>query len=89
MSTHAARIESSDRLQRVAAYLSDHEWRSTMDIIQACNVCAINSIIFELRRNGYVIETRRMTTPEGEPFWQYRLCNTQGQYEMSTIKEAV
>jgi hypothetical protein len=59
MSTHAARISSSDRLQRVDALLADGREYSTLEIIQACEVCAVNSIIDELRANGRVIACRR------------------------------
>lgn len=49
---HAANIEKSKRLQRVDALLSDLRPRSTLEIIQQAEVCAVNSIISELRRNG-------------------------------------
>ena len=63
---------NSERLQRVLTYLTDAQWHSTMDIIQHCNVCAVNSIIWELRSNGYLIDKRRMTTPEGKTHYEYK-----------------
>jgi hypothetical protein len=53
---HAASLEKSKRLKRVDEYLSDLRPRSTMEIIQACTVCAVNSIIAELRANGRQIK---------------------------------
>jgi len=67
MSTHAARVSSSDRLKRVDELLADGREYSTLEIIQACEVCAVNSIIDELRDNGRVIQCRR----EGNR-WLYR-----------------
>ncbi len=58
MAIHAARIEESDRLRRVLGLLSDGNWHGTWDISQAAKVCAVNTIITELRANGIRIETR-------------------------------
>lgn len=54
-----ANMNTSDRLQRVAKYLADGKEHTTMDIIQNCRVCAVNSIIAELRSNSLVITCRR------------------------------
>lgn len=54
----AAKLETSDRLQRVDALLADGREYSTRDIIIACDVCAVNSIAAELRANGRDIRTR-------------------------------
>jgi hypothetical protein len=64
---HAANIESSKRLQRVDNLLSDLRPRSTLEIVQQAGVCAVNSIISELRRNGRQINCHRH---EGN--WYYR-----------------
>lgn len=56
---HAARLEHSPRLQRVADLLADGREYSTLEIIQAAGVCAVNSIIAELRANGFSILCRR------------------------------
>ncbi|CQR43688.1 hypothetical protein THICB3320738 [Thiomonas sp. CB3] len=64
---HYARIDTSPRLQRVAALLADGRAYTTLDIVQAAGVCAVNSAIAELRWNGYSIECRR----EGD-VWVYR-----------------
>ena len=63
----AARLTSSDRLQRVDALLASGQEYSTFEIIQSCDVCAVNSIIAELRANGRRIDCRR----EGD-VWYYR-----------------
>ena len=67
---HAAKLEKSDRLQRVHKYLKgcDGE-KSTMDIIKATNTCAVNSVISELRDNGIAIDCRR----DGSK-WLYKLA---------------
>jgi hypothetical protein len=49
---HAARLESSPRLQRVLSALREHGKLTTLEIIQLAGVCAVNSIISELRRNN-------------------------------------
>ena len=65
---HAARINHSERLQRVLAVLSDGGEHTTFEIIQSAGVCAVNSIVAELRANGYRITCRR----QGDRWW-YRL----------------
>ena len=64
---HAARLDKSERLQRVAKLLKRGGWHSTMDIIQRAQVCAVNSIVAELRANGWQIECQRT----GD-VWRYR-----------------
>lgn len=64
---HAATIANSPRLQRVADLLADGLEHTTMEIIQAAQVCAVNSIIAELRANGFEILCRRVAD-----VWYYR-----------------
>jgi hypothetical protein len=64
---HAASITTSDRLQRVWTVLKVGGWWSTMSIITQANVCAVNSVIAELRQNGKQIECKRMGN-----VWYYR-----------------
>lgn len=66
---HAAKIDNSPRLQRVADLLADGEWHSTLDIIIGAGVCAVNSCVAELRANGYPIACRRV----GKERFEYRL----------------
>ncbi len=56
---HYAKIENSPRLQRVHELLKTGLEYSTMEIIKKANVCAVNTIITELRRNGLTIMTRQ------------------------------
>jgi len=65
---NAASIESSERLNRVLDLLSQGGEFTTLDIIKSANVCAVNSIISELRQNGFDINCQR----RGEK-WFYRL----------------
>ncbi|MES9873126.1 MAG: hypothetical protein ABW146_08445 [Candidatus Sedimenticola sp. 6PFRAG7] len=67
MSTKPARLSTSERLQRVDQLLSDGREYSTLEIAQLANVCAVNSIIDELRSNGRDIRCRR----EGN-LWFYK-----------------
>ena len=71
---HAARLDSSPRLRRVHALLSDGIERSTVEIVNAAHVCAVNSIVAELRENGVYIECRRARDAKsGRPVWLYRM----------------
>lgn len=57
-----ARLNSSKRLQRVLAVLAvlaDCAEHSTMDLITRARVCAVNSIVAELRGNGIAVACRR------------------------------
>ncbi len=65
-----AHIAKSERLQRVEALLMDGLEYSTMEIIQRTYVCAVNSIISELRANGYDIQCQRRNNK-----WFYRMNN--------------
>ncbi len=50
---------TSSRLQRVLKVLSDHCKHSTRDLIRKANVCAVNSIIGEIRQNGITVNCER------------------------------
>lgn len=65
---HAARLARSPRLRRVLALLSDGREHSTLEIVTGAKVCAVNSIIAELRVNGAEINCRRV----GD-VWLYRM----------------
>lgn len=54
-----ARIDRSPRLQRVRDLLLDGRKYSTLEIIRYANVCAVNSIVAELRANGFQIDCKR------------------------------
>lgn len=63
----AARLEKSDRLRRVAMLLKRGSEYSTRAIIERARVCAVNSIVAELRANGLDIRCER----RGDT-WYYR-----------------
>lgn len=65
---NAASVETSKRLQRVDRLLSDRRPHSTLDIIKRAKVCAVNSIISELRRSG-----RKIVCTRDDKTWYYRL----------------
>lgn len=52
---HFAKVETSKRLQKVLALLQDYRPLTTREIIREADVCAVNSIIGELRENGFQI----------------------------------
>jgi hypothetical protein len=63
---HSAKLSKSPRLQRVFNVLLDGKPHTTRNIIRKASVCAVNSIIAELRVNGVNIDCRR----EGD-VWKY------------------
>ena len=71
---HAAKLERSPRLSRVYRLLSDGAEHSTRDIRDRADVCAVSSIISELRDNGADIRCRLIVRHStGERFYLYRL----------------
>lgn len=67
---NAANVEKSDRLQRVWNLLRRGKEYTTMQIVTQAGVCAVNSIVSELRRNGKHIACER----RGDR-WYYRATN--------------
>ena len=65
---NAANPHKSERLKRVIRLLKKRREFSTLEIIQRANVCAVNSIIAELRQAGHKITCQR----RGDR-WFYRL----------------
>jgi hypothetical protein len=73
---HAARLASSKRLQDVLQALTDAGDRglTTREIIDLTGVCAVNSIVSELRKNGHSINCKfQGRTVEGSSVFRYRL----------------
>lgn len=68
---NAASVAKSKRLKRVLAVLNDGKEHTTRDLVVLAEVCAVNSIIAELRVNGYQIDCRR----DGD-VWLYRLTSS-------------
>ena len=73
MTMHAARLDASPRLQRVLAVLADGREYSTLDLVREAQVCAVNSIVAELRANGHAIICRQARATDGARRWLYRL----------------
>ena len=53
---HAARIDDSPRLQKVRDFLRRRRSATTREISNSCDVYAVNSIVAELRANGFTID---------------------------------
>ena len=68
---HSAILAKSTRLQRVYKLLKDGKPHTTRDIIRKASVCAVNSVVAELRSNGVNIACQR----EGD-VWRYWLENS-------------
>lgn len=66
---HSARLSKSPRLQRVFKVLLGGKQYTTRDIIRRASVCAVNSIIAELRTNGININCERRANK-----WYYWLA---------------
>lgn len=67
---HFARLSKSDRLQRTLAVLKAAGGEiSTYDLSRKAGVCAVNSIIAELRENGAVIECRQQVVAGDRRFF--------------------
>uniref|UniRef100_C6E6T2 ArsR family transcriptional regulator n=1 Tax=Geobacter sp. (strain M21) TaxID=443144 RepID=C6E6T2_GEOSM len=52
-SIHYARFIKSDRLQRLLLFMLDGKAHTTLEIIKGADICAVNSAVCELRRNGF------------------------------------
>lgn len=72
---HAARVERSARLRRVHELLSDRREHSTLGIAVGARVCAVNSIVAELRHGGAEIACRVRVSPRGDRVWLYRMTS--------------
>lgn len=70
-SMHAAKIDESPRLQKVRDFLRRQGSATTREISQACDVYAVNSIVAELRANGFTITCVAVKGKRG--VYQYRL----------------
>lgn len=56
---HSAKLDASPRLRRVLDVLGDGQEHTTYEILHQAQVCAVNSIVAELRCNGYDIVCAR------------------------------
>lgn len=69
---HYAKVENSPRLQRILRVLADGAEHSTRNIITDANVCAVNTAISELRRNGYTIAAKSKGIRDGSHVYTYQ-----------------
>lgn len=65
---HYAKIENSERLQRALKLLKKGGRYTTRQIIRKAHVCAVNSVIDEIRENGYNVPCKREKN-----IWYYEL----------------
>lgn len=71
---HYARLDKSARLQRLLSFLADGQEHTTMDIIRQASICAVNSAVSELRRNGHAVNCRPLgMSDDGARVYGYRL----------------
>ena len=68
-----AKFSNSKRLRRVHNLLSDGAEHSTLEISIQAEVCAVSSIVTELRAQGAEIRCRKVCSPGNEPIWLYRM----------------
>lgn len=66
---NAANLKKSKRLKRVMRVLRRGGMYTTRELIRQAHVCAVNSIISELRANGYRIGCKRISRTT----WGYML----------------
>ena len=71
---NAARLKTSKRLQRTLKVLREAKGveLTTRQLMRRANICAVNSVIAELRANGCEITTRR-EVHAGAPRFFYKL----------------
>lgn len=85
---HAANPAKSRRLQAVLAFLikRGQEGATTREIIKACEVCAVNAIVPELRANGYKITCKVKGDPvTGGRVARYILIDQAGRDSLEDI----
>ena len=72
---HHASLRKSARLRRTLDVLERREghWLTTRDLIVEAHICAVNSVIAELRANGCEIECEQRPGKNSERRWAYRL----------------
>lgn len=56
---HYAKLKNSPRLQRLLEFLEDCKPHTTLEIIGGAKICAVNSAVTELRRNGFDVSCTR------------------------------
>ena len=70
-----AKLATSKRLQRLLKFLSDCKPHTTKEIFIGANICAVNTAVTELRRNGFNILCRfKEAVQDGSRIYEYQLC---------------
>lgn len=72
------KLSKNATLQKVFRYLKGARDRgdgtvTTRDILIHTGICAVNSVIGELRENGCEISCEQRRDEDGKPRWHYRL----------------
>ena len=72
---HHAKIETSNRLQKLLALLRQGGWWTTKELMLRTGSVAQATDISELRSNGFDIESRRLTSVMDvrRQVWSYRI----------------
>lgn len=71
---NAASLDRSRRLQRALSALRRHrKGLTTMQMIKVAGVCAVNSVVAELRANGQAIACRAERARGGGRVYRYVL----------------
>ena len=72
---HFASLKKSARLRRTLDVMEwrKGQWLTTRDLIVEAHICAVNSVIAELRANGCDIQCEQQPAETGERRWAYRL----------------
>jgi hypothetical protein len=76
-----AKLETSERLQRLKRFLQDGLEHTTLEIIQGAAIAAVNSAVDELRANGFHITCRRLDRNR----WTYRLHRCPKCYQFRVV----
>ncbi len=73
---HHARLHTSPRLRRTLKVLQEAQGEmTTYELSRAADICAVNSVIAELRENGAEI-TCRQAVKDGQRRFYYRLMKS-------------
>lgn len=71
---HFAKIDKSERLQRLLGLLRDGKAHTTFDLASATNSMAVHTDIAELRANGHNVRTRYLgKRADGRRIYAYTL----------------
>lgn len=77
---HSARLATSPRLQRALRVLQEADGEiSTFDLSRLAEICAVNSVISELRANGAEIICRQ-EVKDGQRRFLYTLSKSPGNH---------